>query len=229
MPRDISNVLRSAKQVLENALQGEADYLASADRRTSGLYNAVSSGRSVTFVLQNLRSVVKNFDAWYAPVQDNLRADPVAKYFVELRNRIEKEGDPGQARTSVRIRRLSADELRSNTPPGAINTFLGDEMGRSGWDVKLPDGSITKVFFTLPAHIGSVALSLEGAPGDRNLDELLREWLAKTESVYLAAVDEFAPDPAPLRELRRPNSGPFDDATKALLRAATIEARSWRQ
>lgn len=65
MARTIPDVLGSARQVLENALHGEADYNAAAERRVSGLYNAVTSGRSVTFVIQNLRSCVDDFDEWY--------------------------------------------------------------------------------------------------------------------------------------------------------------------
>lgn len=51
--------------------------------------------RRITFVLQKLRSRVDQFDDWYAPIQTRLKADPLLKYFHDLRNEIEKEGLPG--------------------------------------------------------------------------------------------------------------------------------------
>lgn len=51
--------------------------------------------RRITFVLQKLKPRVAGFDAWYAPIQTLLKADPLLKYFVDLRNEIEKEGLPG--------------------------------------------------------------------------------------------------------------------------------------
>lgn len=46
-------------------------------------------------MLQTLGSRVEGFDDWYAPIQDSLRADPLMRYFVELRNETEKRGLPG--------------------------------------------------------------------------------------------------------------------------------------
>lgn len=56
---------------------------------------AVVDIRRVTFVLQTLRGKAEGFDDWYGPVQEGLREDPLMKYFVELRNDIEKRGLPG--------------------------------------------------------------------------------------------------------------------------------------
>lgn len=57
--------------------------------------SAVIDIRRVTFVLQTLRSYSADFDGWYASVQARLRGDPLMKYFVNLRNEIEKRGLPG--------------------------------------------------------------------------------------------------------------------------------------
>ena len=46
----------------------------------------VSACRSVTFVLQACLSGVSEFDAWYKSVQDQLKTDPLAPYFCEVRN-----------------------------------------------------------------------------------------------------------------------------------------------
>ncbi|PQP51303.1 MULTISPECIES: hypothetical protein [Mycolicibacterium] len=57
--------------------------------------SAVIDIRRVTFVLQTLRSYSADFDGWYAAIQDRLRVDPLMRYFVNLRNEIEKRGLPG--------------------------------------------------------------------------------------------------------------------------------------
>ena len=49
----------------------------------------------MTNVLQNLRSTEPSFDTWYKSVQEQLAADPLMKFFYELRTRILKQGDSG--------------------------------------------------------------------------------------------------------------------------------------
>lgn len=49
--------------------------------------------RSVTFLLQKEKALLPDFDAWYEPWRDRMRADPVMRWLVNARNRIEKEGD----------------------------------------------------------------------------------------------------------------------------------------
>ena len=41
-------------------------------------------------MLQTLSSRVDGFDDWYRGVQDQMRRDPLMRYFLELRNAIEK-------------------------------------------------------------------------------------------------------------------------------------------
>lgn len=223
MGREIRDVLSSARQILENALQGEADYRAGAERRLSGLYNAVTSGRSVTFVLQNLSSSVPEFEDWYAPRRDRMRADPVARHFLDLRNRIEKRGTHGSASSSVNVPSLDPSELMRNAPSDAKGFFLGDRLGRSGWVVELPDGSESRIYFQPPASFASTTFVLEGAPNGRTVDSLLREWLASVEAMYIDAVETFSDDPA-LKTINRPHSGPFNQKTMAVLRKAISDA-----
>lgn len=78
-----SDVIRAAEERLESARFGLAD-MKQPQRAHSGFYNAVVFGRMVTFALQNLRSIIPEFDQWYAPKQEQLRADPLARYFYEL-------------------------------------------------------------------------------------------------------------------------------------------------
>jgi len=59
----------------------------------------------VTFVLQNLRTIAPDFDDWYGPKQEEMRADPLMRYFHDLRTEIEKQA--GSSYTIVQHRRHS--------------------------------------------------------------------------------------------------------------------------
>lgn len=52
----------------------------------------VSAARSVTFVLQYVASDLDGFDEWYAIVQQEMRANPLAKFMLEARNEHQKRG-----------------------------------------------------------------------------------------------------------------------------------------
>lgn len=53
---------------------------------------ALIFGRSVTFHLQKELAYTPGFDVWYSGEQSALSADPLAKYFLEQRNYLLKEG-----------------------------------------------------------------------------------------------------------------------------------------
>src|SRR4051812_8289517 len=72
--RGVDDILRSAQRMMTMARSGQADYLEGRDRSVLGLYQSVTSGRSVTFVLQNLRGKVEGFDEWYDRMQALLKA-----------------------------------------------------------------------------------------------------------------------------------------------------------
>lgn len=156
--RTVASVLDDAAQTLQTAEWGLAD-LTGADprRRRSGLRNLVVFGRAVTNVLQNLRTVVgvQEFNEWYEPWQKKMREDELLKYFYRLRTEILKEGAL-QTTTSVHIANLHARDLQpimQNPPPGAKGFFIGDQLNGSGWEVELPDGSLTKYYVVLPDSI----------------------------------------------------------------------------
>jgi hypothetical protein len=117
-------------------------------------------GRSVTFVLQNLRSAVREevFDEWYAPYQQEMREDDLMRYFKELRNEVEKQGTLGGVGVAVDITSLSSADLQTLTqhrPPGARGFFIGDQHGGSGWEVELPDGTIENYYVTLTDELNA--------------------------------------------------------------------------
>ena len=125
-------------------------------RRMPGLRNLVVFGHATTQAIQNLRSVEPAFDEWYGPVQAELRADPLMKFFWDLRSQILKEGSAGPIGNAVHIKHLNTKDLQpilSNPPPGARGFFIGDAVGGSGWEIRLPDGSTTKYYIALPPEV----------------------------------------------------------------------------
>jgi hypothetical protein len=49
--------------------------------------------RTVTFILQNFKRDIPDFEAWYGAWQERLRADSLMRWLVKTRNKIEKQGD----------------------------------------------------------------------------------------------------------------------------------------
>jgi hypothetical protein len=57
------------------------------------IQSAIQSLRSVTFILQSNKHRIPTFQHWYQEWQDRLRSDPLMRWMVDARNRIEKQGD----------------------------------------------------------------------------------------------------------------------------------------
>jgi len=78
----------------------EADYFLGRMKETSAeieemrfLFSAfVSAARSVTFSLQAVMSGYPDFDSWYQPRQERLKENRLARFFVDLRNHLQKVG-----------------------------------------------------------------------------------------------------------------------------------------
>jgi hypothetical protein len=194
--RTVASVLDDAAQTLQTAEWGLAD-LTGVDprRRMSGLRNLVVFGRAVTNVLQNLRTVVgvQGFNEWYEPWQEKMRKDELLRYFYQLRTEILKEGVL-QTATSVHIANLNTRDLlpaMQNPLPGAKGFFIGDQLNGSGWEVELPDGSITKYYVMLPDGVQSqitMRFHFANAPrahGGQPLQDSSVEQLAQLYITYL--------------------------------------------
>ncbi|MGI8433752.1 MAG: hypothetical protein ACR2LE_03305 [Nocardioidaceae bacterium] len=157
-------------------------------------------------MLQNLRHCVgrEEFNAWYEPLQAKMREDELLRYLTTLRNAILKEGS---LRTgfSITIEHLNtADVLRlmQYPPPGAKGFFLGDELGGSGWEVVLPDGSTTKYYVQLPdiiqrgittnLHFPDPPLTHKGQPlSDTSIEALSRLYVDYLDDLLNAAKQRF--------------------------------------
>ena len=141
-------------------------------------------GRTVTFILQNLRSVDPHFDGWYSPFVEEMKTDELLVFFKNLRNLSEKEGEDGirgvQYRPSPGSRiEMSPEGLRItyhdsegnqetllySRPTNAIATFIGDQEGGSGFVVKDPDGTERKEYVYLPPTAADVSLIFSAPPG----------------------------------------------------------------
>jgi hypothetical protein len=57
------------------------------------IQTAIQTLRTVTFILQNNKRLIPEFDRWYELWQEKMRADPLMVWMREARNRIEKQGD----------------------------------------------------------------------------------------------------------------------------------------
>jgi len=194
--RSAAEILQAARQMLDVARIGERDYHSGlVDRQTSGMYQAFTSGRSVTFVLQNLSSAVEGWEDWYSEEQARMKADPVSRWAVEVRNSIEKQGTAGPGRRAYfggpnGINPL-LEALTSAAPRGTIGIFLMDKLGRCGWVVEAPDGTQFEVYYGAPQGVTLMTLYLEDAPGGRSVDSAITEYLDGLEALLSRAQQRF--------------------------------------
>lgn len=157
--KSIEEVLRRVDDTLLTARHGLDDLLGkNTSRQFSGLRNLIVFGRSVTFVLQNLRGIDGvDFDAWYEPEKTKMSADPLMKYFVQARNELEKQGKLSVG-VGLHISSFSGRDMArfGPPPPRATSFFIGDATGGTGWEVLTADGKAEKYYVELPADIGQV-------------------------------------------------------------------------
>jgi hypothetical protein len=106
--------MASSFGVVEDKLR-EAEFFLAQLRGTSRLsfkancyFSAfVSATRSVTFAIQASLKGVPGFKDWYESAQNQLKTDPLAPFFVEIRNEVvHKGGNP--------LNRVSLDHLRND-------------------------------------------------------------------------------------------------------------------
>jgi hypothetical protein len=63
------------------------------DRFRVALQSCIQALRTITWLLQNHKGLIPDFEGWYGEWQTRMRADPIMRWLVEARNRIEKRGD----------------------------------------------------------------------------------------------------------------------------------------
>jgi len=202
MNSSVMDILKKAEEILETAKFGHQD-LKSKDRsrRYSGIRNLVVFGRSVTFVIQNLKTPVgqEKFNKWYQPMQEKMKDDIVMKYFVTLRNEILKQGKLPIS-TSANIKNFSTSDIPNlgPRPPGADRFFIGDQTGGSGWEFELPDGTREKYYIEIPESIAIVKQHFSELPvpeddklKEKSIEELCEYYINKLEWILNEARKEF--------------------------------------
>ncbi|MBC7193722.1 hypothetical protein [Marinobacter sp.] len=213
MSNEIRAIIQKAEETLQTARFGYED-LTSGNRyrRYSGIRNLVVFGRSVTFVIQNLKTPIGSdrFDAWYQPIQEKMKSDVLMKYFVTLRNEILKQGKLPVS-TSASINFSSSDMAKLGTPPpGAGGFFIGDQTGGSGWEIELPDGTKEKYYVELPESMAKVQQHFSELPVPDD-DDLKKKSIEELCEYYLKELE-----------------GVVDEARKAFLGEGTQRARGKR-
>jgi hypothetical protein len=206
--RQVADVLANARDMLATAEMGLKDLVGpDPKRRTPGIRNVAVFGRSVSFVLQNIRSIdPERFNPWYERQVDGMRDDPLLTYFRDLRNEILKEGGPA-LQSSLHIESLTGAEmaaLTTNPPPGARAFFIGDSLGGSGWEIELPDGTTEKYYVALPEELQvEMKLHFPNPPTehqgnvitDTSLENLARLYIAYLASLVADAEQHFGSEP----------------------------------
>lgn len=166
-PKTAAEIFYRVRRTLRDAENALADFLTnpSPPQQRSSLRNFVVYGRTVTFVLQKLRSVVSDFNEWYEPIRAEMKNDPLLQFFKRLRSEILKEGEDKVA-TAVHIRLSMPRDISKfgPPPPGATGFFIGDGEGGSGWIVRAPDGTETKHYVEVPDEIAEVSFMFDNPP-----------------------------------------------------------------
>ena len=199
--REAEAILRRAEETLVTARHGFEDLTGpSRSRRMTGLRNLIVFGRSVTWVLQNLKTPLGcHFEQWYEAKQAEMKADALMRYFVEARNNLEKQGRVPVS-TQAHIHSFSSGDISKFGPPpaGAIGFFIADQLGGSGWEVELPDGSKQKYYVELPTEVAEVRQHFVGLPEalepelrGKPVEELCELYLARLDTLLDQARQEF--------------------------------------
>lgn len=185
--RETAAVLRNARNTLSLAQLGLTD-LGGDDpvRREPGFHNVLVFGRSVTWVVQNLRTIDKAaFDNWYAPFEMEMERDPLMKYFLKLRNELEKEGRADTA-ASYQVPSVQSEDM-TNPPPGALGFFMNADG--AGWRVQAPDGSIERYYVRLPG--GRASLHPANPPTEHLGQPIADRTALGLSRLYLAYLGRF--------------------------------------
>lgn len=72
--------------------EAQANYFSPPRFRTH-LNALIQNLRTVTWLIRKRKSVIPDFESWYAEWQGRMRSGPVLCWLVHARNKIEKQGD----------------------------------------------------------------------------------------------------------------------------------------
>jgi hypothetical protein len=174
MAEAIGAVVRRLKQVNVHWHEALSTYF-EPDRFRIAMQNCITTARSVTFILQNHKDVIPGFDEWYATWQSRFGGDPIMRWAVQARNKIEKQGDL-ETLSQMRAELIAAyagnpvtnwttgiswstDQIRRSIPAKLLSQHVIDNgvlsVERRWVDSELPD---TEVLDALAHVYGQLAL-----------------------------------------------------------------------
>lgn len=182
-------ILATANRAADLAEQGWVDYVGAGPRRYAGLANAVCLVRSIPSSLRRLKGRVGDWEAWWER-SGSLHNDPDGLWIGQLRNSFDRAGTASGV-PEVHLDAVFSSELDWRAPRGTVSTFVGDELGRTGWKVRMPDGTIETVFFTIPIPLARAYASLTVAADGRHLDAVFPRYLHAMRELVCSATTTF--------------------------------------
>lgn len=151
----------------------------------------------VTFQLQNMRGTVPGWEEWYAVKQEEMKRDPLMKYFGELRTQIEKQAaQPAQMLAYVKSIGPKDWSIFEPRPPGAIELVIGSAPhgGASGWLVDIGDGKQELYAVEIPSRMVEIVMTLGDVPPEysgASAVDLIATYLNKIEVLVDEVDAEF--------------------------------------
>jgi hypothetical protein len=133
------------------------------------------------------------------------------RYFVDARNELEKQGKLSVA-TSAHLHSFSTGDIAKfgRRPIGAKSFFIGDQLGGSGWEVELADGSKEKYYVELPTSIAEVKQHFSNLPEamapelkGATVEDLSQRYIERLAALVLAARAHFLGTPTPPEIVRQ--------------------------
>jgi hypothetical protein len=176
------DVIERARTRLNDAHHELSNYRAHTrpEDKLRSFRQLVIATREVTFALQRMAGVAdlgEKWPDWYATYQDEMRGDPLLRAFHQLRDYFAKQGGMSPGGISVHIGHLNTQEIRYYflEPRWAKGFFIGDRMGRSGWEIQRPGEKTEYRYVDLPARWGIEVSFLLDDPPERHLGQDIRD------------------------------------------------------
>lgn len=195
-----AKILERAHEALRNMQFSLTSYKATNDEnKIIYLRNFITTGRSVTFIIQNLKSHVgkDSFEYWYQPWQNKMSNDEILTTFKNLRNEIEKQGKLDTSLTT-HIEHLNSNDLQpllETPPPYATSFFVGEQIGGSGWEIDYDNGITEKIYVELPKEVKLTIdfeiVDLLDLENDMTTIEMLEYYYDYLNSIYADAKRTF--------------------------------------
>lgn len=122
----VGAVLRRLKDLSQLWHQTRDAYF-QPERFRLSLQSTIATARTVTFILQSNKAAIPDFDSWYEAVQAKFKADPIMRWAVNARNKVEKQGDLATL-SQIRIELVASYAGHPSTTwaPASVFASLGD-------------------------------------------------------------------------------------------------------